>query len=214
MRALPIDIGTIHFVGIGGIGMSGIAEVLLKLGYSVQGSDINESANTNRLKELGIKVYIGHSEKNLGKARVVVTSTAVNSDNSEVLAARNRMIPVVRRAEMLGELMRLQRRSIEGKNAKARRRLVLGLREVARGIRSHKVKMVVMANNLDEYGAIDAKLQEILDLANQEEIPVFFEFNKRKLGKAIGKSIKVAVVGVQNADGAHQQFKKLSLLSR
>lgn len=116
--------------------------------------------------------------------------------------------------EMLGELMRLQRRSIEGKNAKARRRLVMGLREVARGIRSHKVKMVVMANNLDEYGAIDAKLQEILDLANQEEIPVFFEFNKRKLGKAIGKSIKVAVVGVQNADGAHQQFKKLSLLSR
>ncbi len=108
MRALPIDIGTIHFVGIGGIGMSGIAEVLLKLGYSVQGSDINESANTNRLKELGIKVYIGHSEKNLGKAQVVVTSTAVNSDNSEVLAARNRMIPVVRRAEMLGELMRLK----------------------------------------------------------------------------------------------------------
>ncbi|MEE2699025.1 MAG: UDP-N-acetylmuramate--L-alanine ligase [Pseudomonadota bacterium] len=108
MRALPIDIGTIHFVGIGGIGMSGIAEVLLKLGYSVQGSDINESANTNRLKELGIKVYIGHSEKNLGKAQVVVISTAVNSDNSEVLAARNRMIPVVRRAEMLGELMRLK----------------------------------------------------------------------------------------------------------
>jgi len=111
--------------------------------------------------------------------------------------------------EMLGELMRLQRRAIEDKNAKARRRLVMGLREVARGIRAHKVKMVVMANNLDEYGVLDAKLQEILDLARNEDLPVFFEFTKRGLGKAIGKTIKIAVVGVQNADGAHQQFKKL-----
>ena len=85
----------------------------------------------------------------------------------------------------------------------------MGLREVARGIRAHKVKMVVMANNLDQYGAIDAKLQEILDLARAEELPVVFELNKRKLGKALGKSIKVSVVGIQNADGAHEQFKKL-----
>lgn len=111
--------------------------------------------------------------------------------------------------EMLGELMRLQERSKDDKNARARRRLVMGLREVARGIRAHKVKMVIMANNLDEYGAIDTKLQEILDLARAEELPVIFEMNKRKLGKALGKTIKVSVVGIQNADGAHEQFKKL-----
>lgn len=115
--------------------------------------------------------------------------------------------------EMLGELMRLQRRAIEDKNAKARRRIVMGLREVARGIRAHKVKMVVMANNLDQYGAIDEKLQEILDLARQEDVPVIFQLNKRKLGKAVGKSIKVSVVGIQSADGAHQQFKKLVALA-
>jgi len=115
--------------------------------------------------------------------------------------------------EMLGELMRLQRRAIEDKNAKARRRIVMGLREVARGIRAHKVKMVVMANNVDQYGAIDEKLQEILDLARQEDVPVIFELNKRKLGKAVGKSIKVSVVGIQSADGAHQQFKKLAALA-
>jgi ribosomal protein L7Ae-like RNA K-turn-binding protein len=111
--------------------------------------------------------------------------------------------------EMLGELMRLQKRAVEDKNAKARRRLVIGLREVARGIRAHKVKMVVMANNLDEYGIIDQTLQEIIDLCRTEEVPVFYEFTKRALGKALGKTIKVAVAGIQNADGAHQQFKKL-----
>lgn len=114
--------------------------------------------------------------------------------------------------EMLGGLMKFQLRSKDDANARARRRLVLGLREVARGIRSHKVKMVVMANNLDTYGAIDTKLEEILHLAKQEDVPVLFEFNKRKLGKALGKSIKVSVVGVQNADGAHEQFKKLKKL--
>jgi len=114
--------------------------------------------------------------------------------------------------EMLGELMRLQERSKDDKNARARRRLVMGLREVARGIRAHKVKMVVMANNLDQYGAIDAKLQEILDLARAEDLPILYELNKRKLGKAIGKSIKVSVIGIQNADGAHDQFKKLKRL--
>ncbi|WP_438382040.1 UDP-N-acetylmuramate--L-alanine ligase [Asaia sp. BMEF1] len=108
MRALPLSIGTIHFVGIGGIGMSGIAEVLHMLGYKVQGSDISESANVLRLRKLGITVAIGHDEANLGGAQVVVTSTAVRKDNPEVLAARGRLIPVVRRAEMLAELMRLR----------------------------------------------------------------------------------------------------------
>mmetsp|Transcript_17599 Transcript_17599/g.28463 ORF Transcript_17599/g.28463 Transcript_17599/m.28463 type:complete len:93 (+) Transcript_17599:1-279(+) len=89
----------------------------------------------------------------------------------------------------------------------------MGLREVARGIRAHKVKMVVMANNLDEYGAIDEKLQEIIDLAKSEDVPLFFEFSKRGLGKAIGKNIKVAVVGIQSADGAHQPFKKLNAIA-
>ena len=105
MRALPLDIGLIHFVGIGGIGMSGIAEVLHNLGYRVQGSDIAEGANTRRLAELGIKVAIGHRADNIANAQVVVVSSAVKKDNPEVLAARARQLPVVRRAEMLGELI-------------------------------------------------------------------------------------------------------------
>ena len=108
MRAMPLDIGMIHFVGIGGIGMSGIAEVLHNLGYKVQGSDIAESANTRRLGEIGIKVAIGHRADNIAHAQVVVVSSAVKKDNPEVLAARARLLPVVRRAEMLGELMRLK----------------------------------------------------------------------------------------------------------
>ena len=108
MRALPLSIGTIHFVGIGGIGMSGIAEVLHTLGYSVQGSDISESGNVQRLRSAGIPVVIGHDAANLGSAQVVVVSTAVKRDNPEVAAARARLIPVVRRAEMLAELMRLR----------------------------------------------------------------------------------------------------------
>jgi UDP-N-acetylmuramate--alanine ligase len=108
MRALPLSIGTIHFIGIGGIGMSGIAEVLHNLGYTVQGSDIADSANVRRLREAGIPVAIGHDADNLGAAQVVVVSTAVNRDNPEILAARTRLIPVVRRAEMLAELMRLR----------------------------------------------------------------------------------------------------------
>ncbi len=108
MRALPLSIGTIHFVGIGGIGMSGIAEVLHTLGYSVQGSDLAESANVRRLREAGIRVAIGHDAANLGGAQVVVVSSAVQRNNPEVAAARARFIPVVRRAEMLAELMRLK----------------------------------------------------------------------------------------------------------
>ncbi len=108
MRALPLSIGPLHFVGIGGIGMSGIAEVLRNLGYQVQGSDLVESANVGRLVDLGIPVSIGHDAVNLGAAEVVVVSSAVAADNPEVVAARARRLPVVRRAEMLGELMRLK----------------------------------------------------------------------------------------------------------
>ena len=108
MRTLPLSIGTIHFVGIGGIGMSGIAEVLHNLDYSVQGSDLGDNANVKRLRALGIPITIGHREENLGEAQVVVISSAVKPDNLEVMAARKRLMPVVRRAEMLGELMRLK----------------------------------------------------------------------------------------------------------
>ena len=108
MRALPLSIGTIHFVGIGGIGMSGIAEVLHTLGYSVQGSDIADSSNVRRLREAGIPVAIGHDPANLGNAQVVVVSSALKRDNPEVVSARARFVPVVRRAEMLAELMRLR----------------------------------------------------------------------------------------------------------
>jgi UDP-N-acetylmuramate--alanine ligase len=108
MRSLPQGLGLIHFVGIGGIGMSGIAEVLHNLGYKVQGSDVAAGGNTNRLTELGIPVMIGHRAENLGTAAVVVISSAIKSDNPEIVAARTRHIPIVRRAEMLGELMRLK----------------------------------------------------------------------------------------------------------
>ena len=108
MRALPLSIGTLHFVGIGGIGMSGIAEVLHNLGYVVQGSDMADSANVKRLRGLGISVFIGHREENLGESQVAIVSSAVRPQNPEVVEARRRLIPVVRRAEMLGELMRLK----------------------------------------------------------------------------------------------------------
>ena len=108
MRAIPLDIGTLHFVGIGGIGMSGIAEVLHILGYHVQGSDQAENANVKRLKAMGITVSVGHAAANLGDAQVVVVSSAIKPGNPEVAAARERFVPVVRRAEMLSELMRLK----------------------------------------------------------------------------------------------------------
>ena len=108
MRALPLDIGLVHFVGIGGIGMSGIAEVMHTLGYQVQGSDLSRNANVERLEKLGIKVFTGHDAENLGESRVVVISSAVKGDNPEVKEARANLIPVVRRAEMLAELMRLR----------------------------------------------------------------------------------------------------------
>ncbi len=108
ISTIPLNVGTIHFVGIGGIGMSGIAEVLHSLGYKVQGSDQADSANVKRLASLGIKTMVGHRGENLGDAAVVVISSAVKPDNPEVIAARARLTPVIRRAEMLGELMRLK----------------------------------------------------------------------------------------------------------
>src|SRR5436190_10429203 len=105
---LPRDIGPVHFVGIGGIGMSGIAEVLANLGYTVTGSDIAESANVKRLREQGIAVTVGHDAKNVNGADVLVVSSAIKRDNPELVAARDKRLPVVRRAEMLAELMRLQ----------------------------------------------------------------------------------------------------------
>lgn len=105
---LPREIGPIHFIGIGGIGMSGIAEVLHNLGYRVQGSDASENANVKRLADLGVRTFVGHQAANLGEAGVVVISTAIKGDNPELKAAREARIPVVRRAEMLAELMRLK----------------------------------------------------------------------------------------------------------
>jgi UDP-N-acetylmuramate--alanine ligase len=108
MKRLSDDIGPVHFVGIGGIGMSGIAEALASLGVRVQGSDATDSANVQRLRDNGIPVTVGHDPANLGTARVVVVSSAIRRDNPELVAARERLLPVVRRAEMLAELMRFK----------------------------------------------------------------------------------------------------------
>lgn len=108
MSRIPPHIGLIHFIGIGGIGMSGIAEVLHNLGYQVQGSDLNENANVERLSKMGIKTFIGHDAKQVEKADVVVVSSDIPAKNPELQEARHKLIPVVRRAEMLGELMRFK----------------------------------------------------------------------------------------------------------
>ena len=108
MRPLPLDLGMIHFVGIGGIGMSGLAEILNNLGYQVEGSDVAANANVQRLRGLGIEITVGHAAENVEAAQVVVVSSAIKDDNPEVAAARQRFIPVVRRAEMLAELMRIK----------------------------------------------------------------------------------------------------------
>ncbi len=105
---LPLDIGAIHFVGIGGIGMSGIAEVLLNHGYTVQGSDLKATPITERLERLGAKVFVGQVAENLEEAEVVVISSAIKPGNPELDAARAKGLPIVRRAEMLAELMRLK----------------------------------------------------------------------------------------------------------
>ncbi|MEP5740648.1 MAG: Mur ligase domain-containing protein, partial [Marinomonas sp.] len=108
MKGVGTDIGTIHFVGIGGIGMSGIAEVMHNIGYTVQGSDLAEGPSVERLRARGIEVHIGQEKSNVEGVAVVVTSTAVRRTNPEVVAALENRIPVVRRAEMLAELMRLK----------------------------------------------------------------------------------------------------------
>lgn len=106
--ALPFPVGPVHFVGIGGIGMSGIAEVMLNLGYKVQGSDIKANPNVERLRSKGASIAIGHAGENVEGAGAIVVSTAIKPDNPELVAARAAKIPVVRRAEMLAELMRLK----------------------------------------------------------------------------------------------------------
>ena len=105
---MPQTIGLVHFIGIGGIGMSGIAEVLHNLGYKVQGSDQSDSANVQRLRAKGIECFVGHKAENLGDAEVIVVSTAIKKSNPELIAAREKLLPVVRRAEMLAELMRFR----------------------------------------------------------------------------------------------------------
>ncbi|OYU69784.1 MAG: UDP-N-acetylmuramate--L-alanine ligase [Alphaproteobacteria bacterium PA2] len=107
-RPVPFELGPVHFVGIGGIGMSGIAEIMLRIGYTVQGSDAKASANTERLEKLGARIFIGQDAGNVDGASAVVYSTAIKADNPELAAARARRLPLVRRAEMLAELMRLQ----------------------------------------------------------------------------------------------------------
>ncbi len=105
---MPKAIGLVHFIGIGGIGMSGIAEVLHNLGHRVQGSDQADSANVQRLRDKGIEVFVGHTADNIGDAEVVVVSTAIKKNNPELVAAREKHLPIVRRAEMLAELMRFR----------------------------------------------------------------------------------------------------------
>jgi len=109
MRGMPKDIGPLHFIGIGGIGMSGIAEILITLGYTVQGSDQAEGANVKRLREQGAKIFIGHEPENItSDIAAIVTSSAIKQDNKELQTARDLDIPVIRRAEMLAELMRMK----------------------------------------------------------------------------------------------------------
>ena len=108
MLKSPKNLGIIHFIGIGGIGMSGIAEILFQSGYQVQGSDLNKSNNTNRLESLGIKIYIGQKKSNIVNAKIIVVSTAISETNEEFLAAKKMFLPIVHRSEMLGELMRLK----------------------------------------------------------------------------------------------------------
>ena len=109
----------IHFIGIGGVGMGGIAEVLINLGYSVQGSDAKLNSVTERLAGLGARIYLGHDASNLGSADVVVVTSAIPPNNEEVLEAHRRRIPVIQRAEMLAELMRFRyRKRTRGRRAR------------------------------------------------------------------------------------------------
>lgn len=108
MKVSPLSLGTIHFVGIGGIGMSGIAEILYSLGQKVQGSDVTENANVERLREKGIPIFIGHASQNIENADLLVVSSAINSENPEIVAAKEKGISIIHRAEMLAQLARLK----------------------------------------------------------------------------------------------------------
>src|SRR5450432_1067928 len=105
---MPGNAGPFHIIGIGGIGMSAIAEILLELGYSVQGSDSKDSANVRRVRSRGVRVFVGHAPINLIGAQYVVISSAIKPDNPELIEARKRRLPVIKRADMLAELMRLR----------------------------------------------------------------------------------------------------------
>ena len=119
MKHFSKDIGVIHFIGIGGIGMSGIAEILYNLGYKISGSDINKSSNVNRLIEMGIKIYIGQSAENIKNVSIIVISSAIPEDNVELVVGALNKIPIVRRADMLAELMRFKKSiSVGGSHGK------------------------------------------------------------------------------------------------
>ncbi|PPR17090.1 MAG: UDP-N-acetylmuramate--L-alanine ligase [Alphaproteobacteria bacterium MarineAlpha9_Bin3] len=119
MKNFSKDIGVIHFIGIGGIGMSGIAEILFNLGYKVSGSDITKSSNVDRLKKMGIKIFIGQKSKNIDNVSIIVISSAIKEDNVELVAGALNKIPIVRRADMLAELMRFKKSiSIGGSHGK------------------------------------------------------------------------------------------------
>ncbi|TVQ91801.1 MAG: UDP-N-acetylmuramate--L-alanine ligase [Deltaproteobacteria bacterium] len=148
-------IRTIHFVGIGGIGMSGIAEVLHNQGFEVTGSDLGRGASVKRLERLGVKVSIGHDASNVGRADVVVRSTAVPTSNVEIVEARRRLIPVIRRAEMLAELMRLKHGiAIAGTHGKTTTTSMLATLLYAGGLDP----TVVIGGRLDSLGGTNAKL--------------------------------------------------------
>lgn len=150
MQALPPSVGHIHFIGIGGVGMSGIAEILHNLGYAVQGSDLSESAYTKRLVDMGIDVAIGHRAENLKDASVVVISTAVPKDNPELVAARQNKVPVVRRAEMLAQLMRLKWSiGVAGTHGKTTTTSIVGwILEAA-----HKDPTIINGGIINSYGS-------------------------------------------------------------
>lgn len=148
-------IRTIHFVGIGGIGMSGIAEVLLTQGFVVTGSDLARGASVQRLEKLGATVHIGHAPENVGQADVVVRSTAVGPDNVEIVEARRRFVPVIRRAEMLAELMRLKHGiAIAGTHGKTTTTSMLATVLYAGGLDP----TVVIGGRLDSLGGTNARL--------------------------------------------------------
>ena len=106
---IPKNFGFFHFVGIGGIGMSGIAEILIKSGYDVQGSDVSSSKIINRLISLGVKIFIGHEKNNVKNASIVVYSSAIKQNNPEIVEAKKLFIPIIHRSEMLSELMKLKK---------------------------------------------------------------------------------------------------------